>query len=151
MERTLVLLKPDAVQRALVGQIIGRFESKGLKIVGMRLLHADEPLARRHYAVHEGKPFFDALLAFITSSPLVALALEGENVISRVRTIVGATRPDEAAPGSIRGDYSSDTTMNLIHASDAPDTAAAELDAFFAAADLVDYRRCDEPWRGVSD
>ncbi|MEO2005628.1 MAG: nucleoside-diphosphate kinase [Candidatus Poribacteria bacterium] len=151
MERTLVLLKPDVVQRALVGQIIGRFESKGLKIVGMRMLHADEALARRHYAVHEGKPFFDALLAFITSSPLVALALEGENVISRVRTIVGATRPDEAAPGSMRGDYSSDTTMNLIHASDAPATAAAELDVFFAAADLVDYRRCDEPWRGVSD
>lgn len=151
MERTLVLLKPDAVQRALVGQIIGRFESKGLKIVGMKLLHADESLARRHYAVHEGKPFFDSLLAFITSSPLVALALEGENAISRVRAIVGATRPDEAVPGSIRGDFSADTTMNLIHASDAADTARAELDVFFAAGDLVDYRRCDEAWRGVAD
>ena len=148
MERTLVLLKPDAVQRALVGEILGRFEAKGLKIVGMKMLHADEALARRHYAVHVDKPFFPSLLAFITSSPLIALALDGENAITRVRTIVGATRPDEAAPGTVRGDYAADTTLNLIHASDAPETAAAELDVFFSDGELLGYERCDEAWLG---
>jgi len=148
VERTLVLLKPDAVQRALVGEILGRFEAKGLKIVGMKMLHADEALARRHYAVHVDKPFFPVLLAFITSSPLIAVALAGENAIARVRTLVGATRPDDALPGTVRGDYAAHTTLNLIHASDAPDTAAAELDVFFSPDELLEYDRSDAAWLG---
>ncbi len=151
MERTLILLKPDAVQRALVGEIVARFESKGLKIVGLKMLHVDEALARRHYAPHVEKPFFGSLLRFITSSPLVALALEGTNAIARVRAIVGATSPDDAAPGTVRGDLSADLTLNLIHASDAPETARAELSLFFADGELMDYRRCDDAWLGLAD
>ena len=151
MERTLILLKPDAVQRALVGEIVARFESKGLKIVGLKMLHVDEALARRHYAPHVEKPFFGSLLRFITSSPLVALALEGTNAIARGRAIGGATSPDDAAPGTVRGDLSADLTLNLIHASDAPETARAELSLFFADGELMDYRRCDEAWLGLAD
>ncbi|MBT3269588.1 nucleoside-diphosphate kinase [Candidatus Poribacteria bacterium] len=151
MERTLILLKPDAVQRALVGEIVTRFESKGLKIVGVKMLHVDEALARRHYAAHVDKPFFGSLQRFITSGPLVALALEGTNAISRVRSIVGATSPDDAAPGTVRGDLSADLTLNLIHASDAPETARAELSLFFADGELMEYRRCDEAWLGLAD
>jgi nucleoside-diphosphate kinase len=151
VERTLILLKPDAVQRALVGEIVTRFESKGLKIVGVKMLHVDEALARRHYAAHVDKPFFGSLQRFITSGPLVALALEGTNAISRVRSIVGATSPDDAAPGTVRGDLSADLTLNLIHASDAPETARAELSLFFADGELMEYRRCDEAWLGLAD
>ncbi len=151
MERTLILLKPDAVQRALVGEIVTRFESKGLKIVGVKMLHVDEALARGHYAAHVDKPFFGSLQRFITSGPLVALALEGTNAISRVRSIVGATSPDDAAPGTVRGDLSADLTLNLIHASDAPETARAELSLFFADGELMEYRRCDEAWLGLAD
>jgi len=145
-ERTLVLIKPDAVQRLLAGRIIGRFEERGLKIVGLKLVHVDRSFAERHYAVHREKPFFRGLVEFITSSPLVALALEGPNAIAVVRTMVGATRPHEAAPGTIRGDLALETAQNLIHASDGPETATAELALWFAPGELLDYAREIDRW-----
>lgn len=146
LERTLVLIKPDAVQRQLTGRILARFEERGLRIVGLKLVQVDRALAERHYEVHRGKPFFEGLLAFITSSPLVALALEGPNAIALVRAMVGATRPHEAAPGTIRGDLAVETAQNLVHASDGPETAAAELALWFGPAELLDYRREIDRW-----
>jgi nucleoside-diphosphate kinase len=145
-ERTLVLLKPDAVQRLLVGPILGRFEARGLKIVGLKLVSVSRDLAERHYAVHRERPFFASLVAFITSSPLVAIALEGPNAIAVVRSMVGATKPHEAAPGTIRGDLALETAQNLVHASDGAETAAAELDLWFAAAELLTYDRDIDRW-----
>ena len=145
-ERTLVLLKPDAVQRLLVGPLIGRFEARGLKIVGLKLVAVSRDLAERHYAVHREKPFFAGLVAFITSSPLVALALEGPNAVAVVRSMVGATRPNEAAPGTIRGDLALETAQNLVHASDGAETAAAELALWFAPDELHPYDRDIDRW-----
>jgi nucleoside-diphosphate kinase len=145
-ERTLVLVKPDGVQRLLAGRIIARFEERGLKIVGLKLVKVDRELAERHYAVHREKPFFGGLVDFITSSPLVALALDGPNAIAVVRAMVGATRPHEAAPGTIRGDLALETAQNLIHASDGPETAATELDLWFRANELLDYERDIDRW-----
>jgi nucleoside-diphosphate kinase len=145
-ERTLVLLKPDAVQRLLVGRLLARFEERGLKIVGLKLVHVDRAFAERHYAVHRGKPFFEGLLAFITSAPLVALALEGPNAISMVRAMIGSTRPHEAAPGTIRGDYAVETSQNLVHASDGPETAASELALWFEPDELLAYGREVDRW-----
>jgi nucleoside-diphosphate kinase len=145
-ERTLVLVKPDGVQRLLTGRIIGRFEERGLRIVGLKLVQVDRELAERHYAVHREKPFFAGLVAFITSSPLVALALEGPNAIGLVRSMVGATRPHEAAPGTIRGDLALETAQNLVHASDGPETAEAELALWFAPEELVEYERELDRW-----
>jgi len=145
-ERTLVLVKPDAVQRLLVGRIIGRFEERGLKIVGMKLVRVDRLQAERHYEVHRARPFFAGLVDFITSSPLVAVALEGPNAIAVVRSMVGATRPHEAAPGTIRGDHALETAQNLVHASDGPETAPAELALWFEAHELVDYDRDIDRW-----
>ncbi|HSL96960.1 MAG TPA: nucleoside-diphosphate kinase [Candidatus Deferrimicrobiaceae bacterium] len=145
-ERTLVLIKPDAVQRQLTGRILARFEERGLRIVGLKLVQVDRALAERHYEVHRGKPFFEGLLAFITSSPLVALVLEGPNAITLVRSMVGATRPHEASPGTIRGDLAVETAQNLVHASDGPETAAAELALWFEPAELLDYRREIDRW-----
>jgi nucleoside-diphosphate kinase len=145
-ERTLVLVKPDGVQRLLTGRIISRFEERGLKLVGLKLVHVDRDLAERHYAVHRERPFFGSLVDFITSSPLVAMALEGPNAIAVVRAMVGATRPNEAAPGTIRGDLALETAQNLIHASDGPETAAAELELWFGAGELVDYDREIDRW-----
>jgi len=145
-ERTLVLVKPDGVQRLLAGRIIARFEERGLKIVGLKLVQVDRELAERHYAVHREKPFFGGLVDFITSSPLVALALDGPNAIAVVRAMVGATRPHEAAPGTIRGDLALETAQNLIHASDGPETAATELDLWFRAGELLDYERDIDRW-----
>lgn len=146
LERTLVLIKPDGVQRQLIGRILARFEGRGLRIVGLKLVQVDRGLAERHYEVHRGKPFFEGLLDFITSAPLVALALEGPNAITLVRAMVGATRPHEAAPGSIRGDLAVETAQNLVHASDGPETAAAELALWFAPEELLDYRREIDRW-----
>ena len=146
IERTLVLVKPDGVQRLLAGRIIARFEDRGFKIVGLKLVHVDRELAERHYAVHRERPFFGGLVAFITSSPLVAMALEGPNAIAVVRSMVGATRPNEAAPGTIRGDLALETAQNLIHASDGPETATAELALWFAPGELVDYAREVDRW-----
>ena len=145
-ERTLVLIKPDGVQRLLAGRIITRFEERGLKIVGLKLMLVDRALAERHYAIHRDKPFFAGLVEFITSSPLVAMVLEGPNAIAVVRTMVGATRPNEAGPGTIRGDLALETAQNLIHASDGPETATAELALWFAPDELVDYERDIDRW-----
>jgi nucleoside-diphosphate kinase len=145
-ERTLVLLKPDAVQRLLVGPLLGRFEARGLKIVGLKLVAVSRELAERHYAIHRDKPFFAGLVEFITSGPLVAVALEGPNAIGLVRTMVGATRPHEAAPGTIRGDLALETAQNLVHASDGPETAAAELALWFGPGELLGYDREVDRW-----
>lgn len=145
-ERTLVLIKPDGVQRLLAGRILGRFEERGLKLVGLKLVRIDRPFAERHYAVHRGKPFFDGLIDFITSGPLVALALDGPNAIAMVRSMVGATRPHEAAAGTIRGDLAVETAQNLVHASDGAETAAAELALWFSAGELLEYERDVDRW-----
>jgi nucleoside-diphosphate kinase len=146
MERTLVLVKPDGVQRALVGEIVGRFERKGLKIVGLRILEVPQAMAERHYAVHAGKHFYEGLVAFITSGPVVALALEGPDAIATVRRLVGRTMPNEAEPGTIRGDLGISGLRNLIHASDAPETAESELALWFADGGLVAYGRDIDSW-----
>lgn len=145
-ERTLVLIKPDGVQRLLVGRILARFEERGLKLVGLTLRQIDRPFAERHYAVHRGKPFFEGLLDFITSGPLVALALDGPNAIAIVRSMVGATRPHEAAAGTIRGDLAVETAQNLVHASDGQETAAAELALWFEPGELLEYGREVDRW-----
>ena len=145
-ERTLILIKPDAVQRQLVGKIIDRYEARGLRIVGMKLVHADRALAERHYAVHREKPFFAGLVEFITSAPLVAMAVEGPNAIAVCREINGKTRPSEAAPGSIRGDWAVDTGHNLVHASDSVETAEAEIALWFKPTELLEYPRDIDRW-----
>jgi nucleoside-diphosphate kinase len=145
-ERTLVLVKPDGVQRQLVGRILARYEERGLKIVGLKLVKVDRDLAERHYAVHRGKPFFEGLVAFITSGPLVAVALEGPDAIAFVRTMNGATRPTEAAPGTIRGDFALEMGQNLVHASDSAETAAMELDIWFRPDELLGYGRDIDRW-----
>ena len=146
MERTLVLAKPDAVQRGLIGEILARFERKGLKVVGLRLLTVPRPMAEQHYAVHAGKPFYAGLVDFITSGPVAAFALEGPDAIATVRRLVGKTMPNEADAGTIRGDLGVSALRNLIHASDAPETAAQELELWFAADQLVDYPRGIDAW-----
>jgi nucleoside-diphosphate kinase len=145
-ERTLILIKPDGVQRALIGRIIERYEQRGLRIVGIKMVHADRALAERHYAVHRDKPFFAGLVEFITSAPLVAMAVEGPKAISVCRDINGATRPAEAAPGTIRGDMALDTGHNLVHGSDSPETAATELALWFKPDELFDYPRDLDGW-----
>lgn len=145
-ERTLVLVKPDGVQRQLVGRILARYEERGLKIVGLKLVLVDRGLAERHYDAHREKPFFAGLVEFITSAPLVALALDGPNAISVVRTINGATRPHEAAPGTVRGDFALETAQNIVHASDGPEAAATELALWFDDDELLDYDRDVDRW-----
>jgi nucleoside-diphosphate kinase len=146
MERTLVLVKPDGVQRGLVGQILARFERKGLKVVGLRMLDVSQDLAERHYAVHQGKHFYAGLVEFITSGPVAAIALEGPDAIAVVRRLVGRTMPNEAEPGTIRGDLGVSGLRNLIHASDAPETAQFELDLWFRPGELLDYGRAVDTW-----
>ena len=146
MERTLVLVKPDGVQRGLIGEIIGRFERKGLKVVGLRLLTVPQEMAERHYAVHAGKHFYAGLVEFITAGPVAAIALEGPDAIATVRRLVGATMPNQAEPGTIRGDLGISGLRNLIHASDAAETAADELALWFGEADLLDYQRAVDTW-----
>jgi nucleoside-diphosphate kinase len=146
IERTLVLVKPDGVQRQLTGRILARYEERGLKVVGLKLVHVDRDLAERHYAAHRAKLFFGGLVDFITSAPLVALALEGPNAISVVRAINGATRPHEAAPGTIRGDFALETAQNIVHASDGPEAAVSELALWFNDAELLEYERDVDRW-----
>ena len=145
-ERTLVLLKPDALQRGLVGAITSRLEARGLKLVGMKLVQVDREMAERHYAAHEGKPFFPGLVEFITASPVVAMVLQGRAVVASVRESVGATDPAKAVPGSIRGDLGLDISRNLVHASDSDEAAAQEVSLFFRPEELVDWRRDVERW-----
>jgi nucleoside-diphosphate kinase len=146
MERTLVLVKPDGVQRGLIGEILARFERKGLKVVGLRLLEVPREMAERHYAVHAGKHFYAGLVEFITSGPVAAVALEGPDAIATVRRLVGKTMPNEADAGTIRGDLGISGLRNLIHASDAPETAEFELGLWFADGSLVDYGRAIDTW-----
>ena len=143
-EKTLVLIKPDGVQRGLVGEIITRFERKGLKLIGLKLLTLHKGKAEELYSPHLGKFFYDYLVQFMTSNPIVALAVEGNNAIELVRLINGATKPLESAPGSIRGDFSIDITHNVVHASDSPENAERELSILFSEDEILDYRRIDE-------
>ena len=145
-ERTLVIVKPDGVQRGLIGPILSRLESRGLKIVGLKLLQVSRTLAERHYAEHEGKPFYAGLLNYITSGPVVVLCVEGTSAVQMVRNTVGVTNPLNAAPGTIRGDLALDIGRNLIHASDALETAQRELALWFDDAELLDYARASDPW-----
>jgi len=145
VERTLVVLKPDAVQRGISGEILARFERRGLHIAALRLLRVERGMAEKHYAVHKGKFFYDDLVNVISSSPVVAMVLEGPNAIAVVRAMVGATRPHEAAPGTIRGDYALVGLRNLVHASDAAETAKSEIALWFPDG-VVEYTRDVERW-----
>jgi nucleoside-diphosphate kinase len=147
MERSLIILKPDAVQRGLIGPILSRLEQRGLKIAGLKLVQIDEALARRHYAEHEGKPFFPGLVSYITSGPVVVLVVAGDNVIEMVRSMVGATNPVKAAPGTIRGDYAISIGRNLIHASDKPESGEREVQNFFSEDELIsNFQRDTDRW-----
>jgi nucleoside-diphosphate kinase len=144
-QTTLVLLKPDAVQRGYIGDILSRFERKGLTLVGLRMVKADETLAGTHYEVHKDRPFYPALIKFITSSPLVAVALRGDEAVSVVRTLMGPTDGRKAAPGTVRGDFGCSIGANLVHGSDSEENAAIELGVWFPEG-VIDWQRCDEPW-----
>lgn len=146
MERTLVLLKPDSIQRGLAGEVISRLERRGLKFVAMKLMKVSEDLAHRHYGEHVGKPFFDGLVKFITSSPIVAMVVEGENAVEVVRNAIGATNPTQAGPGTIRGDLALTIGMNLVHGSDSPESARREIDIFFQPQEIVEYSRNIDAW-----
>src|ERR1700716_3728951 len=145
-ERTLVIVKPDGVQRGLVGPILTRLEARGLKLVGLQLVQVSQQLAAQHYAEHEGKPFYAGLLKYITSAPVVVACVEGTNAVQMVRNAVGATNPLNAAPGTIRGDLALDIGRNLIHASDAPETAERELALWFKPDELTTYQRETDRW-----
>ena len=146
MERTLIILKPDAVQRRLVGRIVQRFEDKGLVIVGMKLISISRELAERHYAPHKGKPFYSALIDYITSGPVIVMVLHGLRCIEVVRAMMGPTAGYEAAPGSIRGDFGASQTYNLVHGSDSPETAAGEIALYFSDDELIDYALTESEW-----
>jgi nucleoside-diphosphate kinase len=146
LQQTLVIIKPDGVQRGLVGKILARFEERGLKIVGLKLVQVDRALAEKHYAVHKGKFFYQGLVDYITSSPVVAMVLEGHEAIGVVRMMVGATRPWEAVAGTIRGDYALMGLRNLIHASDSPETAANEIALWFQPGEVQSYPREMDRW-----
>ena len=146
MERTLILIKPDALQRGLAGEIISRLERRGLKLAGMKLMQMDDALARRHYAEHEGKPFLESLVSFITSGPLIAAVVEGPAAIEAARSMMGATDPQQAAPGTIRGDLALYVQYNLIHGSDSPESAQREIALFFDETELLTWERSTDPW-----
>ena len=146
MERTLVIVKPDGVQRGLIGEIILRLERRGLKLVGMKFMQITPELASRHYAVHKGKPFYEPLVAYITSSPVVVMVWEGKQAIEIVRKTMGATNPVNAEPGTIRADFGVEIGRNLVHGSDGPDTAAFEVALFFREDELMSWTRSAERW-----
>jgi nucleoside-diphosphate kinase len=146
MQRTLILLKPDCVQRRLIGEVIGRFERKGLRLVGMKLLKASQGLAEKHYAVHKGKPFYDSLLKFILAGPTVAMVWEGREAVAVARTLMGVTDGTKAPPATIRGDFAISVQNNLVHGSDSPENAATEIALWFRPDELVDYQPVDAPW-----
>jgi nucleoside-diphosphate kinase len=146
VERSLIILKPDAVQRGLVSTILGRLEQRGLRFAGLKMMHVTQELARKHYAEHEGKPFFAGLIEYITSGPVVVIVVTGKNVIETVRTMVGATNPVKAAPGTIRGDFGLEIGRNLIHASDSPESGERETSIFFASNELVTMERSVDRW-----
>jgi nucleoside-diphosphate kinase len=146
VERTLVLIKPDGVQRQLIGPIITRLEGRGLKIVAMKLIQVSQDLARRHYAIHEGKPFFEPLISYITSAPVVAMVVEGPRAIEATRNTMGATNPVNATSGTIRADYALEIGRNLVHGSDGPDTAATEIALWFDEDEILTYQRDLDRW-----
>ncbi len=146
MQQSLILLKPDCVQRRLVGTLITRFEQKGLRLVGLKLVQASRSLAEQHYAVHKGKPFYESLLGFLTSGPTVAMVLEGREAVAVARTLVGATDGTKASPGTIRGDHALSVQNNLIHGSDSSDNAALEIALWFKPGELVTWQPVDTPW-----
>ena len=146
MERTFLMVKPDGVQRGLVGRIIHRFEERGFKIVGMKLLLLDEETVKKHYAEHVNKPFFNGLKAFVMSGPVVAMVIEGKNAVAATRNMIGTTDPQKASTGTIRGDYCLETGRNIVHASDSLDSAKREIALYFKEAELIYYRRIDEDW-----
>jgi nucleoside-diphosphate kinase len=145
-ERTFVMIKPDGVQRGFIGEIINRFEKKGLKLVALKLVSVSKELAEKHYGVHKGKPFFKPTVKYITSSPVVAMILEGNNAISLARNIMGKTDPKEASMGTIRGDYGQFIGRNIVHGSDGPDTAEFEINLWFKPEEIANYTRIDEVW-----
>ena len=146
MERTFVMVKPDGIQRAIIGQVTSRFESKGLKLVAAKMIHINKDLASTHYQEHLGKAFYEKLIDYITSGPVLAMVWEGRDVISCVRTVVGKTNPLEAAPGTIRGDFGMETGRNMIHASDSSESAKREISLFFSDEEILAYTRIDETW-----
>lgn len=146
MEQTLILIKPDGVERGLTGPIISRFERRGLKIAALKMLPVSNELARKHYAVHAGKPFFEPLIDYITSSPVVAMVLEGPQAVQVARNTIGATKPVEATAGSIRGDFGLMVGRNLVHGSDSPENAAAEIALWFDESELISYERTIDRW-----
>jgi len=146
MERSLVLIKPDAIQRGLAGEIISRLEEKGLKIVAMKMLHIDKNLAQRHYAIHEGKAFFNDLVNFITSSPIIAIVFQGKNAVQIIRQMMGETDPVKARSGTIRGDFGIDIGYNLVHGSDSLENASTEIELFFQTEEILDYDRELDTW-----
>ena len=146
MERTLILIKPDAMQRGLAGEIITRFERRGLRMVAMRLLKVDKAMAKKHYGEHVGKPFFDGLVDYITSSPIIAAVFEGTNAVAAARQLMGSTRPTEAAPGTIRADFGLEVGRNLVHGSDSVASAKREIEIFFAGQRIQSWPRNVDPW-----
>jgi nucleoside-diphosphate kinase len=148
MQQTLILLKPDAIHRRLAGAILQRFEQKGLRLVGMKLVQPDRPLAEKHYAVHKGKPFYDSLLQFLTSGPSLAVVLEGREAVTVVREMMGKTDGAKSPAGTIRGDYGISVQNNLIHGSDSPENAAAEIALWFRPNELLSYNLVDQSWIG---
>lgn len=146
MERTFVMLKPDTLQRNLAGEIISRFEKKGLKLVAAKLMRINREIARQHYREHEGKPFYHDLVDFVTSGPVLAMVWEGQNAIQVVRKMMGSTNPQEALPGTIRGDYGLFTGNNLVHGSDSPESATREISLFFAEEEIIPYEKGIDTW-----
>jgi nucleoside-diphosphate kinase len=146
LERTLVIIKPDAVQRGLIGDIVARLERRGLRIAALKLVHMDKALAERHYAVHQGKPFYEKLIGYITSSPVVVMVLEANDVIDIVRRTMGATKPAEADPGTIRADLALEVGRNLVHGSDSAQSAAYEIPLFFTDDEILSYTRDTDRW-----
>jgi nucleoside-diphosphate kinase len=146
VECSLVLVKPDGVQRGLVGEVISRLERRGLRLVAARFMQVDRQLAETHYAIHKGKPFYEGLIAYITSAPVMAMVWEGPAAIAAIRQTMGATRPTEAAPGSLRHDFALEVGRNLTHASDSPENGVKEIDLWFKPDELVEWSRAVDPW-----
>lgn len=146
MERTLIIIKPDAVQRGLCGEILRRFEQRGLRIAGLKFMQVSRELATRHYAVHEGKPFYAGLIDYISASPVVVIALEGRDAVAAARVTIGATNPAAAAAGTIRGDLALEVGFNLVHGSDSVENGAVEVSNFFSADELLDWSRASDRW-----
>lgn len=146
MEKTFLMIKPDGVQRGFVGEIVNKFEKKGFKMLGLKLMQVTEEIASKHYAEHVGKPFYPGLIEYITSGPVVAMCFQGKNVVAEARKMMGSTNPADAAPGTIRGDYGQDIGRNLIHGSDSVESAANELAVYFDAVEILDYEYLPEKW-----